>query len=66
MNRADANAVLLLAQRDGSHPRLAEALAVLGLPDTLFDRLMRAARKVERRRPRCEVSTPSGHGVRTK
>ena len=66
MSKSDARAVLLIAQRDGSHPRLSEALSVLGLPNTLFDRLMKAAKGVEGRRCGLEILTPSGHGTRTK
>lgn len=66
MSRADAQAVLLIAQRDGFHSRLAEALSALGLDQKFFDSLMKAAKKVEGRRCGLEILTPSGHGTRTK
>lgn len=66
LSKADANAILLCAQRDGRHPRLDEALKFLGLSRSFFDRLMGEAKKTEGRRCGLEILTPSGHGTRSK
>ncbi len=65
MSYAEARQVLYLAQsRGGSHPRLSEALACLGIVPEKFRSLMSAARQVEKGRKPFEICTPSGCGVR--
>lgn len=63
MTRAEASQVLLIVQAGRPHPRLKEALEVLGIDPGRFQWLMSKARATEKGRNPLHLLTPTGSGA---